>query len=61
MNKIEYPTVFGTNGRCHSDAMCFMCRFSSHILAELCHLLSSQLVKYGIPIRGIPIVSRAIR
>lgn len=36
-------------------------RFSSHILSELCHLVSSQLVKYGIPIRGIPVVYRAIR
>ena len=39
----------------------FLSRFSSHVLSELCHLVSSELVKYGIPIRGIPIISRAIR
>jgi len=35
-------------------------RFSSHILAELCHLLSSELVKHDLPIRGIALVTRAI-
>lgn len=35
-------------------------RFSSHILAELCHLLANQLIKNSIPIRGIALVSRSI-
>jgi len=35
-------------------------RFSPHILAELCHLLSSELVKHDLSIRGIALVSRAI-
>jgi len=35
-------------------------RYSSHILAELCHLLASELVKANLPIRGIALMSRSI-
>lgn len=33
-------------------------RFSPAVFAEMCHILSSELVKHNIPIRGIALVSR---
>ena len=36
-------------------------RFSPHILADLCHILSTNLIKNNIPIRGIALVLTAIK
>ncbi len=38
-----------------------MFRFSPHILADLCHILSTNLIKNNIPIRGIALVLTAIK